>query len=234
LGDEHIIPLSIGGSLILSEASCKRCERITSQLEDRCTKTLFDYARPHLDIRARKQKKPRTHAYVDSHTAEQTKVPIENHPGTIRMFKFAVPGILLGLGPNEDFPGHFILRPVVTDFRHRVIRGGNQFRFQIGSKVVEELFRRMLAKIGHAYAVAELGLGGFQPFLPNLILGEAAHSSSYLVGGGLLDEPRTCERHQIEINRQTGINGQKLVVVRIRIFGDLDMPSHYVVAGTEL
>lgn len=37
LGDEHIIPLQLRGTLVLPEASCKACEVITSRLlKKRC------------------------------------------------------------------------------------------------------------------------------------------------------------------------------------------------------
>ena len=59
LGDEHIIPLSLAGQLILPAASCHKCERITSGIEDYCAKHIFDEARFHLGIRGRKSKKAR-------------------------------------------------------------------------------------------------------------------------------------------------------------------------------
>ena len=41
---------------------------------------------------------------------------------------------------------------------------------------------RMLAKIAHGYAIAELGLTRFSPALPDLILGRNPLLSSYLIG----------------------------------------------------
>jgi 5-methylcytosine-specific restriction endonuclease McrA len=38
LGDEHIIPTSFGGNLILPRASCRNCERITTKIKDHCLK----------------------------------------------------------------------------------------------------------------------------------------------------------------------------------------------------
>src|SRR5271165_2543948 len=36
LGDEHIIPLAFGGNLLLPEASCRACEKITSRIGTHC------------------------------------------------------------------------------------------------------------------------------------------------------------------------------------------------------
>jgi hypothetical protein len=41
----------------------------------------------------------------------------------------------------------------------------------------------MLAKIAHSYAVAELGIDGFKPFLNKIILGANIHHLSHYVGG---------------------------------------------------
>ena len=39
LGDEHIVPEGLGGMMILPEASCGRCEGMTSSIEQFCQKT---------------------------------------------------------------------------------------------------------------------------------------------------------------------------------------------------
>jgi len=82
LGDEHIIPQGIGGKLLLPEASCKNCERITSRLETKCVASLFDPGRLHLGLRGRKSKR-RTMAPMNTERdGRVVKLPMEDHPGS--------------------------------------------------------------------------------------------------------------------------------------------------------
>ena len=54
-------------------------------------------------------------------------------------------------------------------------------------------FGRMLAKIGHSYAVAELGLDGFKPVLTNIIRGQRPFSLTHYIGS----QVTTTEREPI-------------------------------------
>ncbi len=57
---------------------------------------------------------------------------------------------------------------------------GKQFEVSRTLRITD--FARLLAKIAHSYAVAELGFGAFHSFLPPLILGESLNLPDF-VGG---------------------------------------------------
>ena len=86
-------------------------------------------------------------------------------------------------------------------------------------------FGRVLAKIAHSYAVAMLGLGNFKSFLPALILTRGG-PLSYYVGCGIKSEPSEW-LHEIGIVPWD----DNLIVVRIRLFANYDMPTYMIVAG---
>ena len=70
-------------------------------------------------------------------------------------------------------------------------------------------FARLLAKIAHSFAVAELGLTGFNPFLHNLIRGIPPLYPFYYVGGSfseLISWPEIgTDLHRLEIElKQVG------------------------------
>jgi len=228
LGDEHIIAAQIRGTLILPEASCKACEILTSGLETQVT-ALYDPGRHHLGIKGRKTRKPKTRLPIRTEDGSGTeKIDKENHPGAIFGFQFDFPGILLGLPPGGERTGRFQMAPAVSDFPERIRGLGRPFNLLIGNKVDAEIFRRVLAKIGHAFAVAELGLDGFTPLLLSAINGSRPDDLPWLVGSSTDEQDRgTGPEHEISFADLD----PELVVVRVRLFARLGLSPHYVVAG---
>jgi hypothetical protein len=88
----------------------------------------------------------------------------------------------------------------------------------------------MLAKIAHAFATAELGLGAFRPLLLDTIDGTASNPTLY-VGGVPGDEPDGEDRHELTLQFIDKAS-EWFVGVRIRLFADLGFPTYYCVAGT--
>ena len=93
-------------------------------------------------------------------------------------------------------------------------------------------FFRMLAKIAHAYTVAELGLGGFTPFLVPAILGNKLDDSVQYIGGATGTAPASRLTH--EISHAHHLTRPELVVVRIRLFAALDTPTYIVATGLKV
>lgn len=93
-------------------------------------------------------------------------------------------------------------------------------------------FARMLAKIAHSFAVAELGLSGFEHYLPQLILKYNSAIAGYLIGNCIreLPIPRDPPINQIAFGlTKYGMNWN--VFVTIRLFAPHGTPSYSVVAG---
>jgi hypothetical protein len=235
LGTEHIIAEGIGGELLLPEASCKRCEKITSGIETKCINALFNSGRPHLPFtHGKSQLSRRTQASAKiGRQGKNIKLPLDKHPGSIMMFNFDVAEEISGLIRNKSkFDGQIKFAGVTSDFQIRVRKlGGLQIR--LGGGITAEPFGRMLAKIAHAYTVAEIGLSSFEPCLRPCIIGSPPFDNilKRFVGSALLEEPRGKQNHEIELLKRTGYYGQELFVVRIRLFAKFGMPSHYVVSG---
>jgi hypothetical protein len=59
LGDEHIVPLNLGGNLILPHASCSTCGEKTSAAEGHCARAMYADLRAQLGIRGRKSRRAR-------------------------------------------------------------------------------------------------------------------------------------------------------------------------------
>jgi hypothetical protein len=243
---EHIIPLSIGGKLKLPQASCLGCARKTSRVENRCIETFFAGVKPHLGLRGRKQKKPRHYvkteiAWLDHSDFE--KIPLHEHPGILGVFAFLPPGIL-GFFPQRERMEGIICPVFLYPDSHTRTKSHFHKPIVLARNLNAEIYARLLAKIAHAYTVAELGMDGFKPFLVNLILGVPPLRACYFVGGNTTEgppagkiPPPSKEQHEISFVELSLPftpplpRPPNLIIVRIRLFSNLATPIHYVVVG---
>lgn len=233
-GDEHIIPLAFEGNLLLPDASCQRCEKTTSGLETHCIEQMVRNTREHLGLRARRHKRNRRYlpVSVDRGSGPETvRVPLEDHPAVLFMFSFEPPRLLYGFpDPTGHFAGMVTIKPMTADLRRRTDKLGGKINLIARGGFDALLFGRMLAKIAHSFAVAELGLNGFRPLLNDLILGQPTTHAAQFVGGGISPDPKGLERNEISVSVISGVH-RDYHVVRLRLFADLEMPTYEIVVG---
>jgi hypothetical protein len=96
------------------------------------------------------------------------------------------------------------------------------------AKVEVDRFCQMLAKIAYSFAVAELGVEAFKPFmLPHILRKELDDTDNY-IGCWTETEKATKNLHEISVVERDDKN---LVVVRIRLLAKLETPTYIVVTG---
>lgn len=91
-------------------------------------------------------------------------------------------------------------------------------------------FFRMLAKIAHAFAVAEMGVEVFQPFLVPIILRDETANSVQYIGGISGTEPAAEGLHELALVPQLGPS-EDVVAVRVRLLAPLETPTYFVAVG---
>ena len=237
---EHIIPFSLGGLCELPEASCKKCEAITSAFEGTCARKLFGPTRIHLNMQTRRPKDRPTTLPVEftfpGGEMRVMEVPIDDHPNTLMMPIFGAPDILRGETPEKDTSTkRFIIRlwgPV--EKKDETLRRLASKYGAIDAKTMAvmegDVLRRLVAKIAHAYAVATLGADSFEPFLPEIILGKSPVPLSRFVGGWDYPHEEKKVLHQVFIDYRAG-RDRGLILARVQLFSSLAMPTNYVVVG---
>jgi hypothetical protein len=96
------------------------------------------------------------------------------------------------------------------------------------------ILMRMLAKIGHAYAVAQRGLNSFKPYLLDVIAGRSDDLGNW-VGGGLDDpaEAASNQQHEVQLG-PAHRHGRKHLAVTVRLFACYGAPRYHVIVGEEL
>jgi hypothetical protein len=148
------------------------------------------------------------------------------------MLGFDTPRILLGnSGPDVNMKVNFVVVTLGDDYLsnvNKIIPDGGKIYMRI--RPVD--LGRMLAKIAHSYAVAELGLPSFTPLLNDFILGQKEFDGNYLVGGILQDLPPSDPTilHELKWRWEDTASG-RFLLVGVRLFSCLGGPQYLVVAG---
>jgi HNH endonuclease len=244
---EHIIPESIGGMLKIERASCAGCQDQTHAFEGHACLTMLPMRRqlnfPQKSRGAKDRIRRKAERFVLMLDRNRVKVPIEEFPALLMSLVFPFPGILLGQKP-EDKPltGGVYSAEVLEGFGEKLNRIKAKYRansiaimgIEPNGRGSEDDYGRMLAKIAHSYAAAELGCGNFRPFLEHVIRGLKPYYLPYFIGSDFVkDKPPSDDLHDISID-QSIPGAEKYVVVKLRLHANRNTPTHFIVAGQRL
>jgi HNH endonuclease len=237
LGAEHIVPESIGGNLELPEASCQKCEDTTGRLVegDALGRTL-KVLRIHLKLKkAGSRPHPKTlplTVSVDGRDTTIPDVPVEDHPIAFMLPIYQPPEF----AANATGFGKAIRGAMFANIKLDLKALWK--KYQVGSFAPpywdNAMLCRMLAKIAHSFAVAELGETAFQPLLLRLIC-DGNSTGMSLIGCSPEWEkiPRSSALHTLELGYQRD-HSKTYVVASVRLFASYDSPVYRVVVGESL
>ncbi|MCH7499413.1 MAG: hypothetical protein IH886_05305 [Nitrospinae bacterium] len=246
LSDEHIIPYAAGGRWVLPDASCNNCSTLTGQFEQVCMRKLLGPMRMHFDFPSRqKSKRPKALPLKVKFNPDEDWIKFhvkqEEYPFLILFPFFTMPDALSGYttsGRRDASAKKFWIRGsgfekgINEQMQKLAEKYGFCEIFPTGEMFVSE-FCLMLAKIAHSYAVAELGVQGFEPVLTKIIRDNDMSDRATYIGGLNYEEPHSPLLHELSFETHT-CNKPNLVGVRIRLFAHFDTPTYYVVAGRRL
>jgi hypothetical protein len=234
LGREHVIAFGLGGNLILPNASCKKCEKATCRAESICLDFMLGKLRHRLGLQSRnKRRKSKViglELRTDSGLSPTLLLDTATYPRMLALVRYPQPGILVGR-PSDKLVvrmWHAVnkhdLASLPSDTSIRV----NHFRHYP--------FCRMLAKIAHSYAAAELGQAflGYEPMLTGIIREEDGVVPTDFVGGELdvpVAEPAVL--HSLS-RRHVCVNEEVYLVVTIRLFAFMGAPIYQAVVGRRI
>lgn len=234
LEQEHIIPLAFGGALLLPQASCRNCATITSRIETACFRGMLSTARDHMRIVGRQKVKKRDRLPVQITGSNRThSVPVSQHPSALIQLHLPMPRLALLMPPEPvtDLAGRVVIVPMTPDIGVRASRISNDVTLTPGL-LASDVYR-LIAKIGHAFATAELGHGTFQPLLLGTIFcPHPLYADSY-VGTEWFSEPKMSTLHAVSFGSPVLFRNQELIVVRIRLFAHIAGTVTYLaIAGS--
>jgi hypothetical protein len=233
LAPEHIVPFALNGNLVLPQASCRKCERITGRTETLVLKGALLGCRTYLGLQTRSPKeRPKALPLFDTTTKPERKVmvEIEDYPISLMLSRLTEPGVGSSgkrrMGQNGIWL-HFFKQPNENLLRSKY----KLSEFAMSSLDTHSLVR-MLAKIAHSFTVAERAAGrieDFKPFLLPTILDEKVpHQDMLRFVGGASDLPPSPDAlHEVVLEQLTN----RLLSVRIRLFAQYGAPVYRVVVG---
>lgn len=175
LTKEHIIPLSLNGKFILPKSSCKECAAITSENERVIAKEMFKTIRQTANYQTRRPNERQEYVILKDKENNSFSVPNEFMWHTIPYIKFQKPGINLNGWSSSDGWG-ITTKGVLSEdmpqekWNYYQEIGLKEPTFD-GHKWFIENYALLMAKIAHSYAVANYGIGNFDPFLTFFIRG---------------------------------------------------------------
>jgi len=235
LSDEHVIPLGLGGDLILPSSSCATCRDLTSKFEGRVLRGFMKDARNIGDFPSRRKKKRPTSVSTGvieaSGATIQREVDVSSAIGFIHLPEFAPSSFLSGTSPVRG------ARIQAID----TLRFGKTFEEFVGAQGVTGLedraridvaaFTRMLAKIAYSFLVGTTGQFERRdsPAL-GVLLAETEDPSNWL-GSVFLPPINTSPstRHSLACKQIKLESGQTATVVVIKLFATSGACTYEVV-----
>lgn len=234
LSDEHIVAYAIGGKYILPKSTCKRCQKLTAKLEEHCFGETLRPFRAQYGLKPRHKNRIITeHGLTMVHSngrVEIVQTPISAYPAFLALPHFkSLPTILEGGSPNPD---------VLLDAWGKITNSHIYKQLPEGTKFGYVPFHpmkwcRMLAKIAHGVAVANIGIGGFKPLLPRLIRG-FDKTPTHLIGcteGFLPTEQQLAHRVDLMECKSNSVPNKKFLLAKMRLFANCGSPEYIVVIG---
>lgn len=240
LSDEHIVPESLGGKLILENASCRSCATQTSRVERLIARDMLDTFRAQFGVKSKRkakqsQREARIFAKIGGNWRE-IYIPLRDFPIVIQMPILEEPRLMarnvfdrqvhqfapFGYGSPDD----------ITALRESL--GATRLEVPVASIHIRA-FGYTLLKIAHAFTVSmREHTSSFSMVVPRVIFKSDVRDfpEDHLVGGYYKALDHLTKRHNLALETVQA-NGRTFLTVVIRLFGDHEFPAYRVVTGVK-
>lgn len=243
LSREHVLPRGLGGNeapegysnaLVLQNASCEKCRRVTQKIEEQCLLSMMGPGRVKLGLKKKDRVSSTTKSHIDKldGTNEERELNWSYVPGPVVIPSFYEAGALTNKPVPDVAPCDYkiiVVAPATRKVHDGVARVG------VTLSANSQVFAQMLAKIALGVVVARLGITGFEPLVLEFILTKPNEYGRWVGGfaGSNRAEPRTAEFHTVNLKANAGPLGA-YVIVEVRLFAEFGGPTNYVVVGRRL
>jgi hypothetical protein len=165
--------------------------------------------------------------HIDYDKVSETPVDPADFPFIFTTYKFDSPGLIAGRDPDANVQYQIVCRVIEEEVRKYMPNDKDGIRIAAGNV---DSFSRMLCKIAHSYAIAELGFGSFLPKLTRFIRGKPLRHGWQWIGGDAEAPHATLHLHDIQWSTPT-INGVVYVMVSLRLFSFMGSPRYHIIVG---
>jgi hypothetical protein len=225
---EHIIASSLGGTYELPKASCRKCADITAGIELKVGRGLYYVMRRHQKFPTSHKHNPVPIYYKFGDRVEVRQLPAEQHPFLVVFLTYPMPTLLTGEAKSIRWKDIAVSGEISVAANS----DGAQQVIQAIPDISQETFARMLAKIAHGFAVAELGVGGFTPLLLDVIKRPDAYTPHYV--GGIWGDPAPPDEagtlHEMSLSVEP-VGAAVYLTATLRLMAHQRSPIYRVVVG---
>jgi hypothetical protein len=239
---EHIIAYALAGdSLVFPMASCSHCQNKINEFESNCLRSRWWPFRVRIGAPSRGKEPPEAfrvrkikvtsvneRGEITYDKAGTEEVRPHEHPFLYITYRFPPPGVLSGRDPSANVK--FTITALFAYEEARKYTAKDKEGFDLGPGQPDQLLQ-LLAKVAHGYAVAELGIGSFQPSLTKFIRGLFPFTAYHWIGSDPEVPPASSQSlHEIGLHIEQ-IGPAAYVVVTFRLFSFLPTPQYRIVVG---
>ncbi len=238
LTDEHVVPFGLGGNLVLPDASCSECNKITSAFERRVLRGFMEDARVAGGFPTRRPKERPTSIPIQikrDGNLESVQLPTSEALGMLVLPKLDRNAFLAGKPATH---GVKVVGTQMISFGTQpkdVATALNTRTLQSTAHVDATSFVRMLAKIGYSFAVASIGPYPLSevPVLP-LIQGKADDGSTWIGSAdyrieGVEDKKPQHALALVWVSGTYGDVAEKVLVAQVKLFANSGATGYEVV-----
>jgi hypothetical protein len=244
LTTEHVIPESLGGTLLLDSASCEPCRKRTHAIETEATSKMLGALRHGRKFRSKKGRGRKQ--WVSLERADGTIFGAQVEADDLPKFSWAMQEytttapVLMAQAEREKYTNiRSRSRVRVSDNDEELNKIRNKYGGEYQRYVNPEPFAQMLAKIAHGLVVASYGVDSFVPFLPEHILMSPSDGMIHDYIGTpfsmrLPVHPSDVVSYDFPENpviAATGIRTDGIILCNIQVLPNLGMPDYGIVVG---
>jgi hypothetical protein len=227
----------------LPKSSCTVCAGKISAVERTCLRTMFGPLRMYYELPTRRPKeRPKTLSLKVKVTADAdwsfVEVERDKYPFLILFPFLELPDELARVtraGDRDAKVKTLWIRG--ASFRDGITAHIENLAAALGvseimptATVIAPDFFRLLAKIAHGFAIAELGMEAFDPFLIPMIRDADTSNSVQYVGGMPKEEPPQHDLHVLSLITWEGPL-RDIVTIKVRLLAILGTPTYFVAVG---
>jgi len=238
LTDEHVVPFGLGGNLVLPDASCSECNKLTSAFERRVLRGFMEDARVAGGFPTRRPKERPVSIPIQIRKDgqfESVQLPTAEALGMLVLPTLERSAFLAGKPATN---GVNVVGTQMIGFGKPpkdVATALNTRTLQSTAHVDATSFVRMLAKIGYSFAVASLGPYPLSevPVLP-LIQGKADDGSTWIGSaeyriGGIEDKKPQHALGLVWVSGAYGDTAEKVLIAQVKLFANSGATGYEVV-----
>lgn len=238
LGDEHIIPETIGGIFILPNSVCQSCEKEINRAETALYRGGFSAVKRHFKFKGKKRSKRNVQDTLpifdcsESESGVRIDVPVDEYPGLLLLQIPPVPKIINERWtPFCDLWSHWVNASALvssSDLPGMVLEFGTKHFALVSTNCLAHA--RCMAKIAHASAFAAFDKYEFEPLLCDFILGRADSDCFSYFGRSAIEPIKDGSAHTVQLRCVTIPSG-RYIVASVRLFACLNSPAFDIVVG---